>query len=76
MSGYLYFPNNIKDIEDHIWAYMISYKIFFQLMITAFKENLNLQLPLIVLGLYLKQYSFQISDKFMTKFNVFSYMVL
>ena len=55
---------------------MISYKIFFQLMITAFKENLNLQLPLIVLGLYLKQYSFQISDKFMTKFNVFSYMVL
>ena len=55
---------------------MISYKIFFQLMITAFKENLNLQLPLIVLGLYLKQYSFQISDKFMTKFNAFSYMVL
>ena len=47
MSGYLYFPNNIKDIDDHIQPYMISYKIFFQLMMTVFKENLNLQLPLL-----------------------------
>ena len=46
MSGYLYFPNNLKD-KDHIQTYMISCKIFFQLMITVFKENLNLQLPLV-----------------------------
>ena len=42
MSGYLYFPNNLKDIKDRIQADMISYKIFFQLMVTIFKENLNL----------------------------------
>ena len=47
ISGYLYFPNNLKDIKDHVQAYMISFKIFFQLMVTVFKENLNLQLPLI-----------------------------
>ena len=35
MSGYLYFPNNLKD-------HMISCKIFFQLMVTVSKENLNL----------------------------------
>ena len=29
MSGYLYFPNNLKDIKDHIQADMISCKIFF-----------------------------------------------
>ena len=43
-------------------AYMISCKIFFQLMVTAFKENPSLQLNFyftIVLGLYLKQYLFQ-----------------
>ena len=28
MSGYLHFPNNLKDIEDHLSAYMISYKSF------------------------------------------------
>ena len=42
VSDYLYFPNNLKDIKDHIWAYRISLKIFFQLMVTVFKENLNL----------------------------------
>ena len=42
MSGYLYFLNNLNDIKDHIEAYVISCKIFFQLMVTAFKENLNL----------------------------------
>ena len=35
MRGYLYFPNNLKDIKGHIYAYMIICKIFFQLMVTA-----------------------------------------
>ena len=30
MSGYYYFPDNLKDIKDHVLAYMISGKIFFQ----------------------------------------------
>ena len=41
---------------------MISWKIFFQLMVTVFKENLNLYYPLYfkaVLGLCLKQHFFQ-----------------
>ena len=41
INGYFYFPNNLEDIKDHIKAYMISCKIFFQLMVTVFKENLN-----------------------------------
>ena len=92
MSGYLYFPNNLKDIKDHIQADMISCKIFFQLMVTVFKEKLNLQLPLIFYGSvrFLFETAFiseqiaekifgallEISDKFFTKFNVFSYMIL
>ena len=92
MSGCLYFPNNLKDIEDHIQAYKISYKIFFQLMVTVFKENLNLQLPLIFCSsirfvfetVFISEQIvenmfealLEISDKFITKFNVFSYMVL
>ena len=89
MSGHLYFPNNLK---DHIQPDMISCEIFFQLMITVFKENLNLQPHLIsysnirfvfetafiseqivekTFGVLLK-----ISDKFITKFNVFSNMIL
>ena len=41
MSGYLYFQNNLKDIKDHIgWYDML--KILFQLMVTVFKEKLNL----------------------------------
>ena len=42
MSGYLYFPNNLKDIKDYVSAYMIICKIFLQLIVTVFKENLNL----------------------------------
>ena len=92
MSGYLHFPNNLKDIEDYMQAYMISYKIFFQLMVTVFKEKLNLQLPLIFyssirfvfetvfISEQIAENRFgallEISDKFITKFNVFSYMVL
>ena len=47
VSGYLYFRNTLKDIKDHLQAYMVICKIFPQLMVTVFKENLNLQLPLI-----------------------------
>ena len=42
LSGYLYLPNNLKEIKDHIWADMKSWKIFFQLIVTVFKEKLNL----------------------------------
>ena len=42
MSDYLYFPNKLKDVEDHIWADMMSYKMFFQLKVTFLKENLSL----------------------------------
>ena len=92
MSGYLYFPNNLKDIKDHIQADMISCKIFFQLMVTVFKEKLNLQLPLIFYSSirFVFEITFvseqiaenrfgtllQISDKFITNFNAFSYMTL
>ena len=38
MSDYLYFPNNLKDVKDYIQAAMISCKIFFELMVTVFKE--------------------------------------
>ena len=92
MSGYLYFPNNLKDIKDHIQADMISCKIFFQLMVTVFKEKLNLQLPLIFYSSirFVFEKAFiseqiaenrfgallEISDKFTTKFNVFGYMIL
>ena len=92
MSGYLYFPNNLKDIDEHIQPYMASYKIFFQLMITVFKENLNLQLPLIFyssirfvfetvfISEQIAENRFgallEISDKFITNCNVFSYVIL
>ena len=71
---------------------MISCKIFFQLMIAVFKENLNLQLPLIfyssirfafelvfILEEIVENWFgafFEISDKCITKFNVFGYMIL
>ena len=42
MSGYLNFTNNLKDIKVHIQADMVSCKIFFQLMVTVFKEKLSL----------------------------------
>ena len=28
MSDYLYVPNNLKDIKDHLYAYMESSKLF------------------------------------------------
>ena len=37
-----------KRRKDHKKAYMLIYKIFFQLMVIVFKENLNLQLFVIV----------------------------
>ena len=71
---------------------MLSYKIFFQLMVTAFKANLNLQLPFtffrgvmlvfetVFISENIVEYwfeaLFEISDKFITKLNVFSYMIL
>ena len=92
MKGYLHFSNNLKDIKYHIQADMISCKIFFQLMVTVFKEKLNLQLPLIFYSsirfvfetAFISEQSaenrfrglIEISDKFIAKFNVFSYMIL
>ena len=71
---------------------MLSCKIFFQLMVTAFKANLNLQLPftffrgvmLVFKTVFISENIveywfealFEISDKFITKLNVFSYMIL
>ena len=70
---------------------MISYKIFFQLMVTVFKENLNLLLPIIFYSsirfvfetVFISEQiaenrvaaSLEISDKFISKFDVFNYMV-
>ena len=92
MNSYCYFPNNLKDITDHIQAYMISCKIFFQLMVTVFKENLNFQLLLIfnssIRFVFETAFTSQqivenrfgglleMSDNFITKFNVFSSMIL
>ena len=71
---------------------MISCKIFLQLVVTVFKEKLNLWLCLILYGSirFVFETAFiseqigqnrfgvllEISDKFFTKFNVFSYMIL
>ena len=71
---------------------MISCKVFFQVMVTVFKENLNLLLPLIFSGsirfvfetVFISENIaenrfgalLEISDKFITKLNVFSYMIL
>ena len=41
MSDYLHFSNSLKDIKDHIQAYITSFKNFFQLMVTVIEENLN-----------------------------------
>ena len=93
MSGYFYyFPNNLKDIKDHIQAAMISCKNFFRLMVTVFKRKLNLQLPLKLyssirfvfetafISEQIAENKFgallEISDKFIIKFNVFSCMIL
>ena len=90
MSDYLYFPNNLKDIKDYIDWYK-GCKIFFQLIVTVFKEKLNLHLPLTFYSSFrlvfetafisekIAENSFgallEISDKFITNFNVFSYMI-
>ena len=74
------------------WGLMISCKIFFQLMVTVFKEKRNLQLPLIFyssirfvfdtafISEQVAENRFgallEISVKFITKFNVFSCMIL
>ena len=42
MSDYLYIPNNLKDIKDHIWDYIVCCKIFLQWKVTVSKENMNL----------------------------------
>ena len=92
MSDYLYFLNNLKDIKDHVEVDMTSCKIFFQLMVAVFKEKLNLYLPLIFYRSisFVFETAFiseqiggnrfgallEISEKFITKFNVFSYMTL
>ena len=71
---------------------MVSYKKFFQLMVTVFKENLNLQLPhifysgirfvfeTVFISEQIADNKFgallEIRNKFITKFNVFNYMVL
>ena len=39
MSGFLYFSNHLKDIKDHIEAYMIICKVFFQLMVQQFSKK-------------------------------------
>ena len=93
MSGYLYFPNNLKGIKDHIWADMISCKIFFPINGNSFQRKTKLiELPFIFYGSirFVFETAFtseqiaenrfggllEISDKFITKFNVFSYMIL
>ena len=71
---------------------MISCKIFFQLMVVVFKENLNLKQPFIFYGstrfvfktVFISEQTaesrigafLEISDKYITKLNVFSYMFL
>ena len=76
LNVYLYFLNNSKDIKDHIQADMISCKIFFQLRVTVFKEKLNLQLPLIFYSSIRFVFETVFISKHITKFNVFSYMIL
>ena len=82
----------LKNIEDYIQVYMISYKIFFQLVVTVFKENLNLQLPLIFYSsirfvfetVFISEQILEnwfgslleVSNKFITRYNVFSYIML
>ena len=42
IRGYLYFPNNLKDIKDHIPAYMIiSSKILFPAKSNIFNKNMK-----------------------------------
>ena len=43
MSGYLYFPNNVKDIKDH----NDNLQNLFPINSNSFQRNVNLWLPLI-----------------------------
>ena len=90
MSGYLYFSNNLKDIKDHIWAYMISFK-FFPINGKIVQKNLSLQLSLIFYSsiTFVLETVFipeqivetnfgallEIGVTFITKLIVFSYMI-
>ena len=85
MSAYLYFLNKLKDVKDQIQADMTSCKIFLPLIVTVFKEKLDLQLLLIFYSSirFVLEITFiseqiaknrfgallEISDKFITKFN-------
>ena len=69
---------------------MISHKIFFLLMVTVFRKKLNLSLPLIFYSSIRSVFEtafiseqiaenrfgalLEISDKFITKFNVFMFL--
>ena len=80
MSSYLYFPNNLKDIKDHIKDYIISCK-----------ENINLQLPysfcrillIVIEAAFISEQItecrfgalLEISDTFSRKLIIFSYMI-
>ena len=48
MSGYLHFPNSLKDTKDHIQAYIRSFKNLIQLMVSVIKGNLNPANPYIL----------------------------
>ena len=81
----------IMCIYIYIYIYVCMYigKIFFELMVIAFKEKLDLQLPLIFYNNITRVFETafiseqivknkfaalsEISDKVITKFNVFSY---
>ena len=42
ISGYLYFPNNLKYIKDHMPAYMIiNNKIFFSAKSNIFNKSMK-----------------------------------
>ena len=42
MSSYLYFQNNLKDIKDQIYDYIISCKFFLQQKVEVSKESMKL----------------------------------
>ena len=42
MGGYLYFPNNLKDIKDHIKADMICFQNLFPINGNSFQRKTKL----------------------------------
>ena len=92
MSGHLYFPNNLKDIEDHMGVYDKLQNLF-PISGNRFQRKHKLKLPLIFYSSVMR-FVFEtvfiseqivenrfgalseISDKFITKFNDFSYIIL